>query len=216
MHEEKDDCRVASYSMSEIARALGISRQQARAWAQLVRPDGRHGLYDFRDLVAFRTLKALKDAGLDRGRIAAAIRHLRKSFPSVAAPLVGLRLRVEGREVVVELGDRSMTASGQLLLDLDSGEPRTTVVALPGLDDRVEQGRALGAELAGAHTDLAEQMLAAGRAAEAEAELERALLYDGDHARAYQRLAEAYASLGCPVKAREFGRLAREKGWEGE
>jgi Tfp pilus assembly protein PilF len=102
------------------------------------------------------------------------------------------------------------------LLDLDSDEPRATVITLPGLDDRLEQGRALGAELAAAHTDLAEQMLAAGRAAEAEPELERALLYDCDHARAYQRLAEVYASLGCPVKAREFRRLASEKGWEGE
>jgi len=216
MREDPDERRVASYSVSEIARALGISGQQARAWGRLVRPEGSQGPYAFRDLVAFRTLKALKDAGLDRSRIEFAIRHLRKCFPSLDAPLSSLRLRVEGRDVVVELGDRSMTATGQLLLDLDADEPRTAVITLPGLEGRLEQGRALGFELAAAHTDLAEQMLAADRAAEAASELERALLYDADHARAYQRLAEVYTALGCPVKARECRRLAREKGWEGE
>jgi hypothetical protein len=101
MRDAEDVPRSTSYSIAEIARALDTSPQQVRAWRRLVRPDGGKGAYRFRDLVAFRTLKALKDAGLDRRRIETAIRHLHRSFPSVDAPLSGLRLRVEGREVVV-------------------------------------------------------------------------------------------------------------------
>jgi len=199
------------FTTAEVARALDTSVQQVRAWTPLVRAEGGAGRYSFRDLVQFRTLKAFKEAGLSRDRIRKALGLVRKSFPSVDSPLSELRFRVEGREVVVELEDRSMTAGGQLLLDLEGEEPRTTVVSLPDLDARLRKGRSLAADLAEAHTDLGVQLLESGHAVDARRELERALLYDPNHTPACRGLAEAYDALGCPVKAEAYRTLAEER-----
>ena len=197
-----------TYSRAEIAGALDVSPQQLRAWHGLVRPEGGEGDYSFRELVAFRTLKALKAAGLTRARILRALDHLRRSFPTVDAPLSSLCLRVEGREVVVDLERGAMTAQGQLLLELDLDEPRAAVIEL---DRRGEGGASLAAELARAHVDLARELLAAGHALDARSELERALLYDAEYAPSYETLAEVFAAIGCPQRAAEYRDLAAAK-----
>lgn len=196
------------FSRREVAAALGTSVQQVRAWHELVRLESAEDGYTFRELVAFRALHALKSAGLSRARLLAALRHLRLSLPAVDVPLRSVRLRVEGREVIVDLEDRSMTASGQLLLDLDGERPTTTVVSLPGATDRAADGRALAADLARAHTELGRQLLAAGHTLAARDELERALAFEPDHAEALAALAAVFTALGCTTKAAEIRRLA--------
>ncbi|MBN2492064.1 MAG: hypothetical protein JXQ29_14550 [Planctomycetes bacterium] len=205
-----------TYSAADIAAALGVTPQQVRAWHRLVRPQGEEGEYSFRELVAFRTLKALKAAGLGRARIRAALDHLRRSFPSLDAPLASLCLHVEGREVIVDLERGAMTVQGQLLLELDAEEPRAVIVELGSRNAGRGVPGALAAELAQAHADLGRQLLRAGHALDARGELERALLYDPDFAPAYETLAEVFGALGCPQRATEYRALAAEKrGWSG-
>ena len=205
-----------SYSLREIARVLGLSEQQVRAWEDLIGIEGspvkgRNHCYSFRDLLQFQTLKAFKAAGLSRTRISKALEHLHRTFPSEETPLSTLRFRVEGKEVLVELEGRTQTAGGQLLLDLDAEEPRSVVLQFPDVEDRRRQRRSLAEDLAEAHLELGIKLLGAGHVVDAQRELERALFYDRDRADIYHHLSEVFSALGCTVKAQEYKAMATEK-----
>jgi DNA-binding transcriptional MerR regulator len=201
----------AAYSLADVARTLQTSVQQIRAWARLLGPGVQDPPFSFQDLVAFRTLHGFKQAGLPYARIRKALQHLRKLLPGIEAPLSCLRLRIEGREILVDRGHQAMTTRGQLLLSLEPERPRTTVLVLAeGASSPAEaEARALARELAEAHVDLGGQLLEAGHPVDARSELERALAFDPAHVHALTCLARVFDALGCPVKAEEYRKRAK-------
>ena len=122
-----------------------------------------------------------------------------------------LRLRVDGREIIVDWGHQAMTARGQRLLCLESALPRTTVLCLADRGREPVKAGDLARELAEAHVDLGEQLIQAGHPVDARKELERALVFDPEHRGALLGLARVFEALGCPVKAEEYRKSSRRE-----
>lgn len=109
------------YSRAEVRRILKITENRLRSWE-------RHGLseprneFGFRDLVALRTLKSLRESRVPNARIKESVRSLRSKLDGVEQPLSELKLWTNGRRVAVELPNVRMEAiSGQLLLAFEGG-----------------------------------------------------------------------------------------------
>lgn len=62
---------------------------------------GKHSRYTFEDLVAIKTIKSLKDAGISTFKIKKVVAKLRKQFPDKINPLASKSLYVLGKEVII-------------------------------------------------------------------------------------------------------------------
>lgn len=89
-------------------KLAGCTRREADYWRRtgLVRPSvadstgrGSAVLYDVRDVVAMRTVKALRAAGLPLPRVRRALREIARRWPEVDAPLSALVLVTDGRDL---------------------------------------------------------------------------------------------------------------------
>ena len=88
----------------------GVSGRQVDYWATtgVVRPSvksasgkGSRREYSFKDLVALRMAKRLKDGGISLQKIRKALAFLRKHFPDLKQPLAELRFLTDGETVYV-------------------------------------------------------------------------------------------------------------------
>ncbi len=84
---------------------IGVSGRQVDYWAStgVVRPSvksaagkGSRREYSFKDLVALKMAKRLKDEGISLQRIRKALAFLRKHFPDLKQPLAELRFLTDG------------------------------------------------------------------------------------------------------------------------
>jgi len=119
-----------SYSRREVRRLLGLRENQLRSWEQkgLILPVETFG---WQDLLALRSLQALRRNRVPPKRIQQALAALRRKLAEVANPLHELRLVAEGRRVVVLVdGQRMEPVSGQLLLDFGA-EHMSRLLAFP-------------------------------------------------------------------------------------
>lgn len=103
------------FSTPEAARLAGITDRKIRYWDQkgLVKPSGKatgHRRYTFPDLVALKTIKALRDKGLSLQRLRRAIKYLRSHYPSDVGsrPLSGLMLLTDGVNVYLKTDAREI------------------------------------------------------------------------------------------------------------
>jgi len=99
---------VATYRTSEVAKLLGLSREQTRHYvrAGLVQPlrgARREYLFSFRDIVILRTAKGLIEAGIPIKRVHLILSKLKKQLPE-GYPLSAVNIWADGREVVVQDG----------------------------------------------------------------------------------------------------------------
>ena len=87
-----------------------VSGRQVDYWATtgVVRPSvksaagkGSRREYSFKDLVALKMAKSLKDEGISLQKIRKALAFLRKHFPDLKQPLAGLRFLTDGETVYV-------------------------------------------------------------------------------------------------------------------
>lgn len=189
---------MSGYGAQEVAKMLGLSVGQVRAWvrAGFLEPErGPHGelRFSFQDLVLLRTAKGLISARIPPRRVRGALRKLRQTLPE-GRPLRSVHIRAEGDRIVVGDGQAEWSPeSGQVLFDFGARE--LTLKVAP-LQLRARDGDA--ADWYERGCDLEET--APGRAQEA---YRRALELDPD-------LADAHVNLGRLVHEAGDARAAAE------
>lgn len=113
----------------------GVSARQLEHWATtgIVRPSIRAGAgkgsrreYSFKDLVALKVAKRLRDEGISLQKIRKSLAWLRRHFPEVSAPLAELRFLTNGVNLFVLDQDPQKILdtlkNGQLVIALALGE----------------------------------------------------------------------------------------------
>ena len=113
----------------------GVSGRQVDHWATtgVVRPSvkgaagkGSRREYAFRDLVALKVAKRLREEGISLQKIRKALVWLRRNFPEVKAPLAELRLVTDGDTLFLVDRDLSrvmdVLKGGQFVFSLALGE----------------------------------------------------------------------------------------------
>ena len=119
----------------------GVSARQVEHWAttDVVRPSitaagkGTRRGYSFKDLVALRVAKRLKDEGISLQKIRKALAYLRKNFPEKKEPLAELRFLTDGETIFLLDRDPQKILNtlrgGQFVFSLALGE---IIVGLQG------------------------------------------------------------------------------------
>src|SRR5438876_11190433 len=125
------------FSRDEVQRILGLSPKQLDYWDRLelvsARKDQGSRFYDFRDLIALRTVKQLIETGVPASRLRRALAALREKLSQVQAPLTELRVLSDGKDVIVERGgSRLKPISGQFVLNFETRELDERVRVMSG------------------------------------------------------------------------------------
>src|SRR5438477_1939747 len=170
------------FSRDEVQRILGLSPKQLDYWDRLelvsARKDQGNRFYDFRDLIALRTVKQLIEQGIPASRLRRALAALREKLSQVEAPLTELRVLSDGKDLIVERhGARLEPLSGQFVLNFETREldEKVRVIAERSADDWL----ALALECEADKKTRAEAMDAYERAVRLEPEKIEALLNCG-------------------------------------
>lgn len=113
---------------------VGISKMQMEHWDRsgIVRPSksaagkGTRREYDFKDLVALKVAKRLRDEGISLQKVRKTLAFLRKNFPEKKEPLAELRFLTDGVTIFVVDRDPQKILDtlkgGQLVISLALGE----------------------------------------------------------------------------------------------
>jgi tetratricopeptide (TPR) repeat protein len=124
------------FTRTEVSRLLGVSSARLNSLDRngVVSPSGRRRgrrAYTFTDLIAMRTAQGLLAQRVRLRDVTRAIAALRKSLPSVARPLVELKIASDGKRVIVYSGEGAFEPiTGQMVLDLEVSALRDDVVRL--------------------------------------------------------------------------------------
>jgi tetratricopeptide (TPR) repeat protein len=124
------------FTRAEVSRLLGVSVARLTTLDRngVVSPSGRRRgrrAYTFTDLIAMRTAHGLLERQVRLRDVTRAVAALKKSLPSVARPLVELKIASDGKRVVVYSGEGAYEPlTGQMLLDLEVSTLRDDVVRL--------------------------------------------------------------------------------------
>lgn len=115
------------FSRDEVQRIVGLSPKQLDYWDRLelvsARKDEGNRFYDFRDLIALRTVKQLIETGVPANRLRRALAALREKLSQVQAPLTELRVLCDGKDVIVEReGARLEPLTGQFVMNFETRE----------------------------------------------------------------------------------------------
>lgn len=124
----------AGYGSREVAKLLGLSTAQVRAYvrAGFLEPTrGPRGelRFSFQDLVLLRTAKGLVSARIPPRRVRSALRKLRAQLPE-GRLLRGVHIRAEGDRIVVGDGAAEFEPSGQMVIDFGARELARKVAPL--------------------------------------------------------------------------------------
>ena len=135
------------FSRLEFQRILDVTEKQLSYWEKLrlvaPRKKGVEKTYDFRDLITLRTAKQLIEKGVSAQRLQRSIVALQKQLAEVKSPLTELRIRSNGRDVIVErAGMHLEPISGQIMLNFETRELTEKVRVMPqrNADDWVALG----------------------------------------------------------------------------
>ena len=110
-----------AYQREDVRRILKIPEIRLRSWERAGFFEPRQE-FSFRDLIALKTLKALRDRRIPPQRIKRALASLIARLDGVSQPLTELKIVSDGRTIAVDLGDGKMEAlTGQFLFDFDTG-----------------------------------------------------------------------------------------------
>ncbi|MBX3273609.1 MAG: tetratricopeptide repeat protein [Sandaracinaceae bacterium] len=132
--ERAADPYAGLFQAKEVARLFDLPLGRLRYWDRIlfISPSGRVGwrrFYTFSDLIGIRAAKELLDQGASLSVVRDSVYALRASLPHVTRPLNELRVRSDGRKVVVHDANRVYEATtGQLRLDFEVRELRDDVV----------------------------------------------------------------------------------------
>ncbi|HXN83127.1 MAG TPA: tetratricopeptide repeat protein [Myxococcales bacterium] len=200
---------MSGYGAREVARMLGLSVGQVRAWvrAGFLEPErGARGAlrFSFQDLVLLRTAKGLLSARIPPRRVRSALSRLRMLLPE-GRSLRGVKIIADGDRIVVGDGDARWQAdSGQVLFDFDTAELARKVAPLFLRSTRAGEG---GLREAGAAAESAADWYERGcdleeaAPAEARAAYRRALELDPAHPDAHLNLGRLLHEAGDATAA---------------
>jgi tetratricopeptide (TPR) repeat protein len=124
------------FTRQEFQRILDVSEKQLSYWEklQLISPrkPGAAKFYDFRDLISLRTAKQLIETGVPASRLRRSMVALHQKLTEVQSPLTELRIRSNGKDVIVErAGARLEPLTGQFVLNFDTRELIDKVRVMP-------------------------------------------------------------------------------------
>lgn len=199
---------MKAYSTREVADLLGIAPERVRALARTVitepQRDGRgRFVFSFQDIVLLRTAQGLLSDG-DPRRVWRAMRTLGRQLDG--RPLSSIRMRIEGRDVLVTASNTTWNPeSGQTLFDF-SGEPRGERVSLAE-----RRSAALASRLAKSADDWFELGIAlesVGATLDAEAAYRNAVRVDETHVDARINLGRMRHAAQALVEAESLYRQA--------
>jgi len=122
-----------NFGKKAVIALTGVSGRQVEYWATtgVVRPSiaaagkGTRRGYSFKDLVALRVAKRLKDEGITLQKIRKALAWLRKNFPDLKQPLAELRFLTNGKDLFVLTADPAVALDAlkqQFVFSLALGE----------------------------------------------------------------------------------------------
>jgi DNA-binding transcriptional MerR regulator len=123
-----------TFGRKAVMALVGISKMQLEHWDRsgIIRPSktaagkGTRREYDFRDLVALKVAKRLRDEGVSLKKIRKALAYLRKNFPKKETFLSEFRFLTDGATIfVVDRDPRRILDTlkgGQLVISLALGE----------------------------------------------------------------------------------------------
>jgi DNA-binding transcriptional MerR regulator len=123
-----------SYGQKVVVALTGISYRRLDYWARtgIIRPfkaaagKGSRREFSFKDLVALKVAKRLRDEGITLQKIRKAVAYLRKNFPDIKEPLAELRFLTDGETIFVMDRDPQKILDtikgGQLVIALALGE----------------------------------------------------------------------------------------------
>jgi predicted RNase H-like HicB family nuclease len=123
-----------TFGRKAVMSLLGISKMQLEHWDRsgIVRPSkaaagkGTRREYTFKDLVALKVAKRLRDEGISLQKIRKALAYLRKNFPEKEAHLSEFRFLTDGATIFVVDRDPQKILDtlklGQLVISLALGE----------------------------------------------------------------------------------------------
>ncbi len=165
-------------------------------------------LFDFKGVVAFRSLGKLIRSGLSPRQVRKLSEMLRERFPDIAHPFMELRITAQGKALVVQIRHLRLTPEGQLLMDFEGPRRQTVPSLLDSIETLFVEGLKLESEedWGGAekryelalladpkHSDALVNMgnlkYRAGQVDEAEEYYRKALRSDPDHVEANYNLA---------------------------
>jgi DNA-binding transcriptional MerR regulator len=124
------------FTRQEFQRILDVSEKQLSYWEKLhlisPRKPGAAKFYDFRDLISLRTAKQLIETGVPASRLRRSMVALHQKLSEVESPLTELRIRSNGKDVIVEReGARLEPLTGQFVLNFDTRELIDKVRVMP-------------------------------------------------------------------------------------
>jgi len=122
-----------NFGKKAVIALTGVSGRQVEYWATsgVVRPSiaaagkGTRRGYSFKDLVALRVAKRLKDEGISLQKIRKALAWLRKNFPDLKQPLAEMRFLTNGKDLFVLTADPAVALNAlkkQFVFSLALGE----------------------------------------------------------------------------------------------
>lgn len=123
-----------TFGRKTVMALVGLSKMQLEHWDRsgIVRPSkaaagkGTRREYDFRDLVALKVAKKLRDEGISLQKIRKALVYLRKNFPEKESHLSEFRFLTDGATIFVVDRDPQRILDtlrgGQLVISLALGE----------------------------------------------------------------------------------------------
>lgn len=218
------------YTHKEVARLIGVSEGQIRYWdkVELIpateKRDGRLW-FDFKALVAFRTVRELREKGVSTHKIIKCIKRLKTLMPQARQPLTEFKITLAGDDIIIGRDKRHFTTDGQILLDFDRKDSPTPLVTLTTDVDEDLFFQALQLEDNGdlklaerkyealieqepdhadAFVNLGNIKFMGGDAKTAEDCYRRALCIDPDHVEANFNLANMFDDRGEPQNAMLF------------
>jgi tetratricopeptide (TPR) repeat protein len=193
------------FSRSDFQRMLDVSEKQLTYWEKLklVAPREKGDkTYDFRDLITLRTAKQLIDKGVSAQRLQRSIVALQKQLGEVKSPLTELRIRSNGKDVIVErAGMHLEPISGQTVLNFETRELKDKIRVMP--HSNADEWVSLGVE----REEQSESEAGLQGAAEA---YERALDMDPGHVDALNNLGMLSYEQGMLEDATQLFRRAVE------
>jgi tetratricopeptide (TPR) repeat protein len=124
------------FTRREFQRLLDVSDQQLNYWEKLrlisPRKAGAGKSYDFRDLITLRAAKQLIETGIPASRLRRSLVALNQKLSEVKSPLMELRIRSNGKDVIVERAGKQLEPiSGQFVLNFETRELGSKIRVMP-------------------------------------------------------------------------------------
>ncbi len=96
-----------SFTNQQIEAFFNVNRKELYYWRRrelfgsIMKTDGGHCRYEFKNLVEIKTIKKFVEKGISINRLSKVVKKLRETFPDKMYPLAETSLYIVGREVII-------------------------------------------------------------------------------------------------------------------